>query len=84
MDSTAIVASNKPLSTTVNVQIEWPSNTMDRKVPEQLESLGKMLVRGTYKQIINAAWQSPNLKEELQLLVLKETESAWQCALKRS
>ena len=47
---------------------------MDRKVPQQLESLGKMLVRGTYKQIANAAWQSPNLRQELQLIVLKEID----------
>ena len=67
-------ASNKPSSTSVNVRIEWPSNKMERKVPEQLESLGKMLVRGTYKQIANAAWRSPNLRKELQLLVLKEID----------
>ena len=67
-------ASNKPSSTSVNVRIEWPSNKMERKVPEQLESLGKMLVRGTYKQIANAAWRSPNLKKELQLIILKEID----------
>ena len=66
--------SDKPSSTSVNVRIEWPSNKMERKVPEQLESLGKMLVRGTYKQIANAAWRSPNLRKELQLLVLKEID----------
>ena len=49
-------------------------NRLDRKVPKQLESLGKMLVRGTYKQIANAAWRSPNLKKELQLLVLKDID----------
>ena len=32
----------------------------------------KMLIRGTYKQIASAAWQSPILKKELQLLVLKD------------
>ena len=67
-------ASNKPSSTSVNVRIEWPSNKMEWKVPEQLESLGKMLVRATYKQIANAAWRSPNLRKELQLLVLKEID----------
>ncbi len=41
-------ASDKPSSTSVRVRIEWPSNKLDKKVPEQLESLGKMLVRGTY------------------------------------
>lgn len=66
--------SEKPSSTSVNVRIEWPSNNMDRKVPEQLESLAKMLIRGTYKQIANAAWRSPILKKELQLLFLKEVD----------
>jgi len=47
---------------------------MDRKVPEQLGSLAKMLIRGTYKQIANAAWCSPILKKELQLLFLKEID----------
>lgn len=64
----------KPSSTSVNVRIEWPSNSMDRKVPQQLESLGKMLVRGTCKQIANGAWRSPNLRKELQLIVLKEID----------
>ena len=65
-------AIEKPSSTSVHVWIEWPSNSMDRKVPQQLESLSKMLVRCTYKLIANAAWWSPNLKKELQLIVLKE------------
>ena len=47
---------------------------MERKVPEQLESLGKMLIRGTYKQIANAAWRSPLSKKELQLIALKEID----------
>lgn len=67
-------ASDKPSSASVNVRIEWPSNKVERKVPEQLESLGKMLVRGTYKQTANAAWRSPNLKKELQLLISKEID----------
>ena len=43
-------------------------------MPKQLESLGKMLIRGTYKQIENAAWRSPFLKKELQLFALKEID----------
>lgn len=67
-------STKRPSSTSVKVQIEWPSNRMNRKVSEQLESLGKMLIRGTYKQIANAAWRSPILKKELQLLVLKDID----------
>ena len=67
-------AIEKPSSTSVHVRIELPSSSIDRKVPQQLESLGKMFVRGTYKQIANAAWRSPNLKKELQLIVLKEID----------
>lgn len=33
---------DKPSSTSVNACIEWPSNRMERNVPEQLESLGKI------------------------------------------
>ena len=66
--------SDKLSTTSVKVHIEWPSNRMERKVPEQLESLGKMLIRGTYKQIANAAWRSPLLKKELQLIALKEID----------
>jgi len=47
---------------------------MEQKVPAQLASLGKMLPRGMYKQIANTAQRSPNLKKELQLLVLKEID----------
>jgi len=40
---------------------------MEQKVPEPLESLGKMLLKGKYEQIAYAAWRSPNLKKELLL-----------------
>ena len=39
----------------VDVRVKWPSKDAERKLPEDLESLGKMLVRGTYKQIALAA-----------------------------
>ena len=40
----------------VSIKVTWPSKDAERKLPEDLESLGKMLARGTYKQIANAAW----------------------------
>ena len=66
--------SDKPSTTSVKVHIEWPSKSMERKVPEHLGSLAKMLIRGTYKQIADAAWRSPLLKKELQLIALKEID----------
>ena len=61
-----------PKSASVCVKVEWPSKNAERKLPSDLESLGKMLVRGTYKQIANAAWKNLNIKKELKLLILKE------------
>ena len=60
--------------TVVSVKKNWPSQSRERNLPEEIESLGKMLVRGTYKQIATAAWKCPMLKKELQLLVAKEIE----------
>lgn len=53
---------------------KWPSKDAERKLPEDLESLGKMLTRGMYKQIPNAAWQYKSLKKELTELVKKDIE----------
>ena len=44
----------------------------ERKLPTDLESRGKMLVRGTYKQIANAAWKNPSIKSQLTDLMLKD------------
>ncbi|CAB3986286.1 Hypothetical predicted protein, partial [Paramuricea clavata] len=61
-----------PKSTNVYVKVEWPSKNAERKLPGDLESLGKMLVRGTYKQIANAAWKNTSIKKQLQLLMLND------------
>lgn len=58
----------------VKVRVTWPSKEKEIKLPEDLESLGKMLVRGTYKQIANTAWKVPKLKSELVNIILKEIE----------
>ena len=47
----------------VTVKVEWPSKEMERKLSEDLESLGKMLVRGTYKQIANATWKHDSIRQ---------------------
>lgn len=61
-----------PKSTNVYVKVEWPSKNAERQLSNDLESLGKMLVRGTYKQIANAAWKNASIKKQLQLLMLKD------------
>lgn len=50
----------------VCVKVKWPSQDRERKLPEDLTSLGKMLLRGTYKQIAAAVWKNPKIKKELQ------------------
>ncbi len=61
-----------PKSTNVFVKVEWPSKNAERKLPSDLESLEKMLVRGTYKQVANAAWKNINIKKQLKQLMLSE------------
>ena len=61
-------------SVDVTVRVKWPSKDKERKLPESLESLGKMLVRGTFKQIAQAAWKAADLKKELVNLMIKEIE----------
>lgn len=58
----------------VSVRVQWPSKIRERCLNEDLERLGKMLVRGTYKQIARASWQNPKLRKELQVLVLKDVD----------
>ena len=60
--------------TTVTVKVEWPSKNAERRIPTDLEPLGKMLLRGTYKQIANAAWKIPAVKDQLVRLTQKEIE----------
>ena len=44
-------------------------------MPEHLQSLGKMLVRGIYKQIANAAWNNPIIRKHLQILAVKQVDN---------
>lgn len=67
-----IVSKRKEID--VTIKVNWPSKEAERKLPDELESLGKMLLRGTYKQIASAAWKNSNLKSELKELMLKEIE----------
>ena len=58
----------------VSVKVCWPSKEVNRKLPEDLESLGKMLVRGTYKQMADAIWKNEHLKKDLVEHLKKDTE----------
>ena len=50
----------------------WPSKSVEKKLPEDFDSLAKMLVRGTYKQIATAAWKNEKLRKEFIQLMEKE------------
>ena len=60
--------------TVVQVKVHWPSKVKVNTLPEGLESLGKMLCRGTYGQIATAAWKNPMLRKHLQQHFLKEVD----------
>jgi hypothetical protein len=60
--------------TSVNVKVSWPSKTLEKTLHPELESLGKMLVRGTFKQIANAAWNSKEIRKHLTVNVLKQID----------
>ena len=58
----------------VTVKVKWPSKNRERKLPVDLESLGKMLVRGMYRQIANAASKNPSINKHLRELMVRELE----------
>jgi hypothetical protein len=58
----------------ISVKVQWASETRERTLSKDLESLEKMLVRGTYKQIARASWQNPKLRKELQVFALKDID----------
>ena len=68
----------------VSVRVHWPSKEAERKLPQDLESLGKMLVRGTYRQIAHAAWKNSSVRKEITELMRKdiETEASHLCSKK--
>ena len=72
--------------TTVQVRIDWPSKTKVNTLHEGLESLGKMLCRGTYKQIAGAVWKNAILRKHVQQLFLQEVdrECTTLCSLKHA
>ena len=71
-------------ATNVTVKVNWPSKESSRKLPDDLEPLGKMLLRGTYKQIAHSVWKNPDINKNLRELLLKdiEKEAAGLCSRK--
>ena len=65
----------KPLKTSVNVKVTWPSRTSQKELQPDLEPLGKMLVRRTYKQIANAIWRNTNLRKHLIFNIMKDIDN---------
>jgi hypothetical protein len=58
----------------VTVNVKWPQKIAKRKLPNDLESPGKMLLRGTYKQIAHAAWTNNHIKSSLIELMIKDVD----------
>ena len=56
------------------MRVDWPSKSKTNTLHEGLESIEKMLCRGTYKQIAGAVWKNAILKKHVQQLFLKEID----------
>lgn len=54
------------------VTIDWEDRVRRKVLPPELSSLGKMLCRGTKKQIARAAWQCQAIRSELFAEIVKE------------
>ena len=66
------VSPMQPKESSVYVEVVWPSKTKRRELPPELSSIGKMLCRGTYEQVANAAWRCKQLRPHLIQQLLKQ------------
>lgn len=75
----------KTTEAVVSITVQWNSKTSNRVLPDDLNSLGKMMCRGTYTQIARAAWRNCKIREQLISFFLKEIdkESCNICSSKR-
>ena len=71
VDLEKTIFQNTDNETPVYVRAVWSSGAREKQLPKTLESLGKMLVRGTLKQIASAAWNCQELKPHLIKEMLK-------------
>ena len=62
-NSTASGSATGEDSCKVTIQIHWPSKVRQKELDKDISSLGKMLCRGTYKQIARAAWRCKKLQQ---------------------
>ena len=71
-------------STTASVRIEWPSQTKERCLPQDLQLVGKMLCRCTNKQIASAVWKHNEIREHILQNVVKkiDKECSGLCSVK--
>ena len=65
------VESPSTQATIVSVTVQWKSRTSSRILPHDLQSIGKMLCRGTYTQVARGAWRCTKVREHIILLFLK-------------
>ena len=64
MQEKSNINKSDPSECAVSVQIEWETKTKRKILTEDIiSSLGKMLCRGTYKQIARAAWRCKPLQK---------------------
>ena len=56
----------------VTVKIDWSTKSKTKVLPDELSSLGKMLCRGTYKQIAKAAWTCEALQKHFLQEIAKQ------------
>ena len=68
----------------VSVRVQWPSKEAKRKLPQDSESPGKMLIRGAYRQITHATWKNSSVQKEITELMRKDikTEASPLCSKK--
>ncbi len=58
----------------VSVKVHWKNQESSKILPDDLESLGKMLCRETYTQIARAAWRCQRVREQVVVLFLKDID----------
>ena len=63
----------------VTIQVHWPSKVRQKTLDQDLSSLGKMLCRGTFKQIARAAWRCTKLQQHFLEEIARQIHS--ECSL---
>ena len=71
-NSTASQSTEGADSCKVTIQIHWPSKLRVKELDKEMSSLGKMLCRGTYKQIARAAWRCKKLQQHFLAEIARE------------